>query len=107
MLIGRLWWGPEASDVELQELSGFGLQFYHTEAVALAQDGQGSVLGVEVVQVQSSHFTGSCAGIKKEMKEGIIAGAFFSFKIDGMKDVEDLLRVKEPDEGFLGSLLGD
>ena len=39
MLIGRLWWGPESSDVELQELGGFGLQFYHTEAVALAQDG--------------------------------------------------------------------
>jgi len=107
MLIGRLWWGPESSEVELQELGGFGLQFYHTEAVALAQDGQGSVLGIEVVQVQSSHFSGSGAGIKKEMKEGIIAGAFFSFKIDGMKDVEDLIRVKEPDEGFLGSLLGD
>jgi hypothetical protein len=24
-----------------------------------------------------------------------------------MKDLEDLLRIEEPDEGFLGALLGD
>jgi hypothetical protein len=41
------------------------------------------------------------------MEEGIIPGAFFSLQIDEMKDLEDLFRVKEPDERFLGALLGD
>jgi len=41
------------------------------------------------------------------VEEGIIAGAFFSFQVDGMKDLEDLLRVEEADEGFLSALLRD
>jgi hypothetical protein len=41
------------------------------------------------------------------MEEGVIAGAFFSLQIDDTKDLEDLLRIEEPDEGFLGSLLRD
>jgi hypothetical protein len=41
------------------------------------------------------------------VEEGIITEAFFSLQIDDMKELEDLLRVEEPDEGFLGSLLGD
>jgi len=97
LLVGGLWGWPESIDVELKEVSGFGLQLNEAEAVAFSQDGQGFLLGVEVVQVQSGHFTGPGAGIKKEVEEGIIAGAFFSFKVDGMKDVEDLIRVKEPD----------
>jgi len=39
------------------------------------------------------------------VEEGVIAEAFFSLQIDDLKDLEDLLRVKEPDEGFLGALL--
>ena len=41
------------------------------------------------------------------MEEGVITYAFFSLEIDDMKEIEDLLRVKKPDEGFLGALLGD
>jgi hypothetical protein len=41
------------------------------------------------------------------MKEGVIPGTFFSLETNDMKELEDLLRVEEPDEGFLGSLLGD
>jgi hypothetical protein len=41
------------------------------------------------------------------VEEGVIAGTFFSLQIDDMKDFEDLFRVKEPDEGFLGAFLGD
>jgi hypothetical protein len=41
------------------------------------------------------------------VKEGVIPGAFFSLQIDDMKELEDLLRVEEPDEGFLGALLRD
>ncbi len=41
------------------------------------------------------------------MEEGIITAALFSLEIDDMKDLEDLFRVEEADEGFLGALLGD
>src|SRR4030043_195182 len=41
------------------------------------------------------------------MEEGVIAEAFFSLQIQGMKEGEDLFRVKEADEGFLSSLLRD
>jgi len=58
LLIKWLWGWSEARDVELKELSGFGLQFYEAEAVAFAQDSQGFLLWVEVVQVESGHFRG-------------------------------------------------
>lgn len=61
LLKGRFWGRTESRDVELEELSGSGFQFDETEAVALAQDGQGFLLGVEVVQVESGDFRGSGA----------------------------------------------
>ena len=61
LLIQGLWWWPESRDIELKELSRFRLQFYEAEAIALAKDGQGVLVGVEVVQVQSGDFAGSCA----------------------------------------------
>jgi hypothetical protein len=41
------------------------------------------------------------------VEEGVITYAFFFLQIDDMKDLEDLFRVEEPDEGFLGALLRD
>jgi hypothetical protein len=107
LLIGWLWRWPESRDIELKELSGFRLQFYEAEAVALAQDGEGFLFGVEVVQVKGGDFRGSGARIRQEVEEGVITEAFFFLEIDGLKDLEDFLRVKEPDEGFLGALLRD
>jgi hypothetical protein len=60
-LVGRFWRWPKPRDVELKELSGFGLQFDESEAVAFSEDGEGFVLGIEVVQVESGHFRGSGA----------------------------------------------
>ena len=107
LLKGRLWGWPESRDVELKELSGFGLQLDEAEAVAFAEDGEGFLLKVEVVQVESGHFRGSGARIKEEVEEGVIPGTFFSLELDDMKDLEDLLRVEEADEGFLSALLRD
>ena len=61
LLKGRLWEWPESRDVELEELSGFGLQLDEAEAVAFAEDGEGFLLWVEVVQVESGDFRGSGA----------------------------------------------
>ena len=58
LLKGRLWGWPESSDVELEELSGFGLQFDEAEAVAFSEDSEGFLLWVEVVQVKGGHFRG-------------------------------------------------
>ena len=56
LLIEGLWGWSESRDIELKELRGFGLQFYEAEAIAFAQDGQGFVLRVEVVQVKRGDF---------------------------------------------------
>jgi len=61
LLKGRLWARTESSDIELKELSGSGLQFDEAEAIALAQDGEGFLFGVEVVQVEGGDFRGSGA----------------------------------------------
>jgi len=61
LLKGGLGRWPESSDIELKELSGFGLQFDEAEAVALAQDGEGFLLWVEVVQVKGGDLSGSGA----------------------------------------------
>jgi hypothetical protein len=58
LLKGWLWRWPESSDIELKELSGFGLQFDESEAVAFAEDSEGFLFGVEVVQVKGGHFRG-------------------------------------------------
>jgi hypothetical protein len=41
------------------------------------------------------------------MEEGVIPGTFFSLQIDDMKELEDLFRVEETDEGFLSAFLRD
>ena len=41
------------------------------------------------------------------MEEGVITAALFSLEIDDMKGLEDLFRVEEADERFLGALLRD
>jgi len=107
LLKGRLGRWPESSDIELKELSGFGLQFDEAEAIAFSEDGEGFLLGVEVVQIEGGDFRGPGAGIREEVEEGVISGAFFFLQIDDMKDLEDLIGVEESDEGFLGALLGD
>jgi len=61
LLKGRLGRWPESSDIELKELSGFGLQFDETEAVSFSEDGEGFLLWVEVVQVEGGDFRGSGA----------------------------------------------
>jgi hypothetical protein len=58
LLKGRLGRWPESSDIELKELSGFGFEFDEAEAVSFSEDGEGFVLGVEVVQVESGDFRG-------------------------------------------------
>ncbi len=59
LLKGRLWGRTESRDIELEELSGFGFQFDEAEAVAFSEDGEGFLLGVEVVQVKGGDFGGS------------------------------------------------
>ena len=41
------------------------------------------------------------------MKKGVIPEALFSSEIDGLKDLEDLILVEKPDQGFLSAFLWD
>jgi hypothetical protein len=58
LLVERLWGWPESRDVELEKLIGFRIQFDEAEAVAFSEDGEGFLLGVEVVQVKGGHLRG-------------------------------------------------
>ena len=107
VLIERFWIWPVASDVELKELSGFGLQRDEAEAVALAQDGESFLLRVEVVQMEGADFAGPGPGVKEEVEKGIIPEALVAFQVDHLEETQDLLLVKETDEGLLGALWGD
>jgi len=61
LLKGRFWGRTESRDIELKELSGLGFEFDEAEAVAFTEDGEGFLLGVEVVEVKGGDFRGSGA----------------------------------------------
>ena len=46
------------SDVEFDELGGLWPEFYLSIAICLAQNGQGPLLGIEVVDLKHCYFTG-------------------------------------------------
>ena len=58
LLIRGLWPNAVFFDIELEELTGFGLKRYEPVAISLPQNGQGFLLRVEVVDVQGCDFTG-------------------------------------------------
>ena len=58
--IQGLWGFAVFFDVESEQVCGFRLKLYESEAVSLAQDGQGVLLGIEVVEFQRCQF--SCPG---------------------------------------------
>ena len=95
------------SDIELEELTGLGFNLYDPEPVSLSQDRKGLFFGVEVVQVQRCHFGGSGGGVIEQMKESIIPEPLFRLQVNGLENLQDLILVKEPDEGLLRPFLGD
>jgi len=58
IFIRRLWGCAVFPDVECEQLRGFRLKLYQSEAVSLAQDGQGVLPGIEVVELEGGDFTG-------------------------------------------------
>ena len=52
VLIEGLWSGSVLGDVDLKELDGSGLQGDEAITIALAQDGEGTLLRIEVVEVK-------------------------------------------------------
>ena len=58
MLIWGLWIYAVFTDIELEKLDGFGFDFYEPVPVSLAQDSQGALLRIEVIEIQGRDFTG-------------------------------------------------
>ena len=81
------------TDIELEELGGFGFDFYKPVPISLAQDGQGALLWIEVIEIQGRDFTGPGPRVKKKMKESVIPEALCSPDIDGLKDLQDFFLV--------------
>jgi len=94
-------------EVQPEQLTGFRPQLNLSEAVALAQDGQGLVVGIEVVQIKSGDFGCPGAGVKEQMQQAIIPEAFVFLQIDGLEDIHDFFRIQVADELFLHAFLRD
>ena len=94
-------------DVQRHQLAGFGPQLNLAEAVALAQDGQGLVVGIEVIQIQGGDLGGPGAGVKEQMQQAVIAEAFIFLQIDSLEDLHDFFRIQIADELFLHAFLRD
>ena len=107
VLIWVLWGDTVFSDIELKQMTGLGLKLYDPEPIPLSQDGQSPFVRVKVVQIQRCQFTGPGAGVIEQMKEGIIPEPLFRLQINSVKDLQDLILIKKPDERLLGPLLGD
>ena len=105
LFIERLWSGAVFLDIKLEELRGFFLKLYEPVLISLAQDGEGFLLWIEVVEIQGCDLGGPGAGVKKEVKECVIPEPLLCPEIDGFEDPKDLIMIEEADEGLLVALL--
>jgi sulfur relay (sulfurtransferase) complex TusBCD TusD component (DsrE family) len=78
-------------------MTGLGLELYEPEPVSFSQDSQGFFLTVKIIQIQCCYFAGPGRGIIEQMKQGIIPEPLFSFEINGLKDLQDLILIKKAD----------
>ena len=81
-----LWGDTVFSDIELEQMTGFGLKLYNPKPITFAQDTEGFLTGIKIVDIQRCNFTGPGAGVIKQVKQGVIPEALFSFQIDRLKD---------------------
>lgn len=58
LFIEGLWRGSIFVDIDLEELGGFFLKLYEPVLVSLAQDGEGMLLWIEVVQIEGCDLGG-------------------------------------------------
>jgi hypothetical protein len=107
VLIWRLWGDTIFSDIELKQMTGLGLKLYKPEAIPLSQNSQSHFLRVKIIQIQRCHFGGPGPGIIEQMKERIIPEPLFRPQVNCIKNLQDLILIKKPDEGLLSPLLGD
>ena len=66
-------------------------------AVALAQDGQGTLLWIKVIQVERGNFTGPGARVVEQVQDRIVTVALALFDINGFKDLEHFVGVQVAD----------
>ena len=97
VLIEQFWCYAVFPDIGLEEMTGLGLELYEPEPVSFSQDSQGFFLTVKVIQIQCCYFAGPGRGIIEQMKQGIISEPLFSFEINGLKDLQDLILIKKAD----------
>ena len=77
VLIKRFGFNAVFSNIASDELNGSVRQFYLPIAVALTQDDQRTILRIEIIKVKRCDFTGSGAGVLKQMKNGVVTKAVF------------------------------
>jgi hypothetical protein len=58
MVVRGLWLRAVLVDIEAEKPRGFRFERYEPEAIPFAQDGQGFLWGIEVVEIERCDFTG-------------------------------------------------
>ena len=77
------------------------------EAISFAQDSQGFVVAIEVVEIECSYLTSSGARVIEQVQDGVVAEALGFFQVNGPEDLQDFLRVQKADQLLLCTFLGD
>ena len=95
------------ADIALDKRGGFGPEGDLAEAISLAQDSQGFVVAIEVVEIERGYLSGSGARVIEQVQDGVIAEALGFFKVNSSEDFKDFLRVQEADQLLLCTFLGD
>ena len=81
VLIGGFCFETIFGNIDVEQPDGFGLQFNLTEAVAFAQDREGLMVGIEVVEVQGCDFSGPGAGVIEQLQEVVVTHTQGIFKV--------------------------
>jgi hypothetical protein len=102
-----MWFNAVLFDIQANELRRFGPEVYHSETPSFTENGQRFFLWIKEVELESSHFAGSGAGVEKQIEYGIISEALYRAEIDSFEDCQNLFLIKKADYIPVIALLGN
>ena len=73
--VKRMWCNAVLFYIQANEIRRFGPEVYHSETPSFTENGQRFFLWIKKVELESSHFAGSGAGVEKQIEYGIISEA--------------------------------
>ena len=93
LLVERFWVYAILSDIDFKQSASYWCQLNLSIAIAFAQYGQQFSLGIKVIQIQGCQFTGTHAGVIKQLQDTIIAQSLGFFQINGVEEIINFIGV--------------